>query len=289
MDRVMAFRLPVTGHPRAVVTSDYGLCRARVCVGGRTAIEVCSPAELARGASAALEGCGLLALRAADGELELTLDGALAVREEDLAAPVSRSAWIHAWIALTGSLLGFIASGLYLQRARIRADPWAMKMALHMAGWHLLLTLTLFPASVLGQRTGIRAVQTVSALFFAIHVGLALCNTTPVPGEGGLPWIASLNAASGLAFLIAALYGRVAFRDMDPEASLSGPGHRRFLKIRPRAGRARPRSPRASSPEHTARSLPPRGSGRWWLPPRRSPPAGSRTRSLRAETACHTW
>lgn len=223
MDRTMAFRLPLDGHPRAVVTSDYGLRRARVCLGGRIALEVVSAADLARGVAATLEGCGTLVLRAADGELELTLDGAPALREEDLTAPVSRSVWLHAWIALAGSLLGFVASGLYLHRARVFADPWAMKMALHMAGWHFLLAVSLFPASILGQRTGIRAVQAVSALFFAIHAGIAISNATPDPGHGSTPWVGLLNAASGVAFLGAAIYGQVAHRDMDPEVGLARP------------------------------------------------------------------
>ena len=211
MNRTLAFRLPVPGRPRAIVTSDYSLTRARVCVGGRTALDVRSSAQLALGACATLDCGGTLELRSDGGHLALTLDGAPAVLEEDLTAPVSRSAWLHAWIALAGSLLGFIASGLYVQRARAFADPWAMKMALHMAGWHLLLALTLFPASVLGQRAGIRAVQAISALFFAIHVGLALSNTHAQDAS-----VAAFNAGSGLAFLVATAYGQIAHRDMDP-------------------------------------------------------------------------
>ena len=72
--------------------------------------------------------------------------------------PISGSAWLHAWIALTGSVLGFVASYLYVGRAQTFSDQWAMQMAIHMAGWHLLLALTLFPASVWGQRPGIRSV-----------------------------------------------------------------------------------------------------------------------------------
>lgn len=211
MDQTFVFCLPAPGLPRVTVTSDYGLRRATVRMADRVALDVASPDELERGVAVEVPGYGVLALRTADGELALTLDGRPVRREDELTAPVSRSAWLHAWIALAGSLFGFLASALYVQRARAFADPWAMKMALHMAGWHLLLTLTLFPASVLGQRPGIRAVQAVSALFFAIHVGIALANTH---AEG--PWIAALNGASGLAFLGAAIYGQVAHRDMDP-------------------------------------------------------------------------
>lgn len=211
MDRTIVYRLPAPGLPRVLVTSDYGLRRAHVTFRDSVALAVESAEGLVRGATAELPGLGTLSLQAQDGELALTLDGRAVRREDELCAPVSHSAWVHAWIALLGSLFGFIASALYVARARAQADPWAMKMALHMAGWHLLLTLTLFPASVLGQRPGIRAVQAVSALFFAIHVGLALANAQ---AEG--PWIACLNALSGFAFLAAAVYGQVAHRDMDP-------------------------------------------------------------------------
>ena len=92
-----------------------------------------------------------------------------------------------------------------------------------MAGWHLLLTLTLFPASVWGQRTGIRVVQGVSLMVFLIHAGIAIANLgPPEPGEPTDAWIASLNAASGLLFLVTALYGRRAYRDMDPGSALRG-------------------------------------------------------------------
>ena len=50
----------------------------------------------------------------------------------------------------------------------------------------------------------------VSGVFFAIHLGLALANVEEGPG------IAVLNAASGLCFLVAVVYGQRAWTDMDP-------------------------------------------------------------------------
>jgi hypothetical protein len=88
-------------------------------------------------------------------------------------------------------------------------------MGLHMAGWHLLLTLTLFPASVWGQRIGIRVVQAVSLVFFLIHAGIATANLDMAD-----PAIAVLNALSGLLFGAATLYGQRAHRDMDPIRAL---------------------------------------------------------------------
>src|SRR5262249_33042804 len=148
-------------------------------------------------------------------DVRLLFDGAEVMREDRMRAPISRSVWIHAFLALGGSLFGFIASALYVRRAGLSQDPWAMKMALHMAAWHLLLVLTLFPLSVFGQRVGIRVVQCVSLLFFCIHVGIAVANTGPA-FDG--PWIALLNGASGVAFLAAAIYGSRAWADMDPLA-----------------------------------------------------------------------
>ena len=116
---------------------------------------------------------------------------------------------------------GFAASYLYLLKAGTLHTDWEVKMGQHMAGWHLLLTFTLFPASVWGQRLGIRAVQLVSALFFCIHLGIALANLGPAavatPYDAG---IAILNAASGTLFLLTVLYGFRAYRDMDPIAAL---------------------------------------------------------------------
>ena len=63
--------------------------------------------------------------------------------------------------------------------------------------------------------------QWVSPLFFLIHAGLALANLGPSDApEPNSPWIAGLNALSGLLFLVAAVYGNRAYRDMDPVAAL---------------------------------------------------------------------
>lgn len=215
MDRTIAFLLPLPGSPRAVVLTDYGLRRAELAIRGATALATESELDLQQGIRAHVPELGLLELRAADGELALTLDGRPALREDLAARPVVDAAWRHAWIALAGSLLGFLASSLYLERARAFGDPWALKMALHMAGWHLLLAVTLFPASVLGRGTGIRGVQSVSALFFAIHLGIACANLNVDPVRSDGPWIAMLNAASGIAFLAAVLYGQIAYRDAE--------------------------------------------------------------------------
>ncbi|MEQ9503993.1 MAG: hypothetical protein RIT81_44470 [Deltaproteobacteria bacterium] len=128
----------------------------------------------------------------------------------------SRSAWIHATQALLASFAGFVASWLYLVKAEEQADAWAMKMGIHTAGWHLLLTLTLFAASVWGQRIGIRAVQFVSLVFFCIHAGMAIANfVDPSPLDG--PGIAVFNAISGIFFFVAVVYGNTAARDMTPK------------------------------------------------------------------------
>ena len=110
---------------------------------------------------------------------------------------------------------GFAASWFYLVKAEALHDDWARKMGQHTLGWHLLLTFTLFPLSVWGQRPGIRAVQLVSLLFFCIHAGMALANS-----DLGDPWIASFNALSAILFLASVVYGNRAHRDMDPLAAL---------------------------------------------------------------------
>jgi len=219
MERRIDFRLPLPGHPRAIVVTDYRLSRAALVVDGQTLLEATSRAELAAGVSARLRAASPATITvrvlpvAAD--VQLFLDGEEVPPADALRAPISRSAWIHATIALVGSLFGFAAGWLYVRRAGASGDPWAMKMATHMAGWHLLLVLTLFPTSILGQRAGIRAVQVVSAVFFLIHLGIAVANAIdPSAGEG--PWIAILNAASGAGFLFAVLFGQRAHADMDP-------------------------------------------------------------------------
>jgi hypothetical protein len=212
----LAFRLPLPGLPRALFVTDYGLRGGQLLVDDVVVLDVRSSEELARGVSTPLGGTKKrIAVHAVDGQLRLALDGIEVRPEEDLRAETSRSAWIHGFVALAGSAFGFIASYLYVLRAEALGDPWPMRMALHMAAWHLLLTLTLFPASVWGQRVGIRAVQAVSLLFFAIHVGIALSNAGAAEVETSA-WIALLNAASGLAFLAAVIYGQRAHADMDP-------------------------------------------------------------------------
>lgn len=211
----VAFRLP--DARRLIFVSDYSLCGGQVLLEDRVLIDARSTEALARGATGRLDA-GVLTLRATDpDDIRLALDGAEIVREDRMRAPISRSAWIHAFLALGGSLFGFLASWLYVRRAGLLSDPWALKMALHMAAWHLLLVLTLFPLSVYGQRIGIRVVQATSLLFFCIHVGIAVANTGPA-FDG--PWIAIFNAVSGVAFLCAAIYGSRAYRDMDPLASV---------------------------------------------------------------------
>jgi hypothetical protein len=213
----VAFRLPTPDARRLVFVSDYGLRGGRVLLGDRVLVEAASSAALARGVSGQLpDSARVLTLQATDpADVQLRLDGEEVSPEDRLRAPISRSAWLHAFLALGGSAFGLVASWLYLRRAGLANDPWAMKMALHMAAWHLLLTLTLFPLSVFGQRVGIRAVQGTSLIFFCIHVGIAVANTGSA-FDG--PWIAVFNGASGLAFLAAAVYGSRAYADMDPLA-----------------------------------------------------------------------
>ena len=176
-ERQIAFRLPLDGLPRAVFVTDYGLRHGRLIVNGSVVLEAPSRDSLEGGLSVELPGrTNRLTVRAVDDDVELSVDGVTARREDELRAPSSRSAWIHGWIALAGSAFGFIASYLYVLRANAEGDAWSMRMALHMAAWHLLLSLTLFPASVWGQRIGIRMVQATSLVFFVIHVAIAFSN-----------------------------------------------------------------------------------------------------------------
>jgi hypothetical protein len=222
----LRFRLPLEGWPRALVETSYGFHGAVVRIDGREVLSAPDREALLRGVSGRVPGhAGELRLSLevdADDRRELILEvnGVEALREDRLAARPSRSAWIHAWGALAASFFGFVASYLYLLRAQATGDPWPMKMGVHTAGWHLMLTLTLFPASVWGQRLGIRAVQLVSLVFFCIHVGMAIANTGGDDPEYGI-WIALFNAASGLLFLFALVYGQVAHRDMDPSRALT--------------------------------------------------------------------
>jgi hypothetical protein len=150
-------------------------------------------------------------------DLCVLVAGRPAPREDRTRLSPSRSAWAHAFLALAASAAGFAASWLYLERSEVEQSVHAFKMAYHMAGWHLLLTFTLFPASVWGQRVGIRSVQVVSAVFFAIHACIALVNALdPAAMSTNDQWIAIWNAVSGIFFLAAVFYGNTAFRDMDP-------------------------------------------------------------------------
>ena len=220
------FRLPVDGWPRAVFESDYTYDGGRLVVDDHAVVRAATREQLERGVRGCLAGGGAdVAVRLVVGErtpeLQLWVDGRPALREDGLRARPTRSAWVHACLALAASAAGFTASYLYLIKAQTLQNDWALKMANHMAGWHLLLTFSLFPASVWGQRAGIRAVQWVSLLFFFIHAGIALANSGPAdPGSPDDLWIAIWNATSGACFLAASVYGNCAYRDMDPVAAL---------------------------------------------------------------------
>lgn len=216
-DLAIAFRLPLPGWPRAVFESNYSFRGGRLVVDGAEVVTAATRDELERGVSGAIDGVPV-DVRLVDHTIAVTAAGAAAPREDRLRAPPSRSAWIHAVQALAGSAAGFVASYLYLRKADALTDAWSHKMGIHMAAWHLLLTFTLFPASVWGQRIGIRIVQLVSFLFFAIHAGIAIANTGASFSE--TPGIAIFNAASGALFLVATFYGNRAHRDMDPVAAL---------------------------------------------------------------------
>jgi hypothetical protein len=216
----IAFRLPLDGWPRALFRGDYGYRHGSLSVDGAEVLSTTSRDELergvedTRGASSAPIRMELLDRNGVP-TLHVSAGGRAAVREDAVWARPTRSAWVHATIALAGSAAGFAASYFYLVKAEALHSVWADKMGLHTAGWHLLLTFTLFPASVWGQRTGIRAVQLVSLVFFAIHAGIALANS-----DLGDPAIAFFNALSGAFFLVSVIYGNRAHRDMDPVAAL---------------------------------------------------------------------
>jgi len=220
-DLEIAFRLPVSGWPRALFRSDYRYRRGSLSVDGAPILRADSREDLERGVEASPDRAGgapvrmELLYRNGIPELHVQVAGRPAVRENEVWARPTRSAWIHACIALAGSAAGFAASYCYLVEAEAIHSAWATKMGQHTGGWHLLLTFTLFPASVWGQRIGIRAVQLVSLLFFCIHVGIALANS-----DLGSPAIAFFNALSGLLFLASVIYGNRAYRDMDPVVAL---------------------------------------------------------------------
>ena len=231
-DLEIAYRLPVGNWQRALFRSNYRYDGGSLVVGDEVVLRADSREQLEHGVDGVLPGSGrrvAMRLRVSNGVpcIEILADGKPAPAEAKLAAPPSRSAWMHAVIALCASAFGLIASWLYLLKAIDLDSPWAMKMGHHMAGWHLLLTVSLFPASVWGQRVGIRSVQFISFVFFCIHAGIALANlgTSDASNPDDL-WIALFNALSGVFFLWAVFYGQRAFRDMDPVSAL-------------RAGRAR--------------------------------------------------
>jgi hypothetical protein len=214
----ITFRLPLEGWPRAVFRSDYGYRGGILTAFGTQILHAASREALEHGTFGHAKGASVAMRLVEHGGapvLCVTADGKEAVREERIWAKPTRSAWIHACIALAGSAAGFAASWFYLVKAAELHDDWARKMGQHTAGWHLLLTLTLFPASVWGQRIGIRAVQVVSFVFFCIHAGMALANS-----DLGDPAIALFNAVSGALFLASTIYGNTAHRDMDPVAAL---------------------------------------------------------------------
>ncbi len=212
---VINFRLP---SGRAIFESDHLFSRGRLTDGNATIFEFDGTAN--RELTTTWQGHELAlmlpeATTPDPNDLALVVDGEPALREDRMRLSASRSAWMHAFIALFASFAGFVASYLYMVKADASSDAWALKMGIHTAGWHLLLTLTLFPASVWGQRIGIRAVQFVSFVFFCIHLGIAIANfVDPSPHDG--PWIAIFNALSGAFFLGAVFYGQRAHRDMNP-------------------------------------------------------------------------
>ena len=223
-DLSIAYRLPVAGWPQAVFESDYQLAGGSLRVGAEAVAVAADRGALERGVTGVYDGHRIAVRLVMDGHIpgvEVDVDGRMAPRESTLRPRPSRSAWTHALIALAASAAGFVASYLYLQKAWALDSAWSLKMANHMAGWHLLLTFTLFPASVWGRRLGIRSVQVTSALFFAIHLGIAIANfVNPDPIHAGSVWIAVWNAVSGACFLLAVVYGNVAWRDMDPARAL---------------------------------------------------------------------
>jgi hypothetical protein len=214
------FRLPVEGWPLAVFQSDYGYRDSVLTMDGVPLLRARRDA-LEQGVEGRLPGAEGAPLRMQltehDGVpiIEVRAAGREAVREDRVWARPTLSAWVHAILALAGSAAGFAASYFYLVKAAEHQDAWALKMGQHTAAWHLLLTVTLFPASVWGQRIGIRAVQVVSLVFFLIHLGIALANSDLAD-----PLIALCNAASGVFFLASTVYGNRAHRDMDPVSAL---------------------------------------------------------------------
>jgi hypothetical protein len=213
--------LPLESLPSACVHTDYLYGGARLEVDGRNVLEAANRKTLERGVCGRLPGGEQVEMQfvAATRELVVRVDGRRALRADRLRAGISPSVWLHAAIALAGSAAGFVASWLYLHKAAALHSDWAAKMGQHTFGWHILLTLTLFPASILGQRLGIRLVQGVCLVFCFIHAGMAIANIVSPDAASPLdPWIAGFNAASGLFLGAAVVVGQRAYRDMDPVA-----------------------------------------------------------------------
>jgi hypothetical protein len=225
-EQEIVFRLPIDGWPPAVFEGPFGFDGGQLVAAGRPVLRAQSRADLERGVEGLLPQTGArismkLVPEGHGADIVVAVDDRPALRQDRLRARPTRSAWLHAILALAGSAAGFVASALYLRQATLLHSDWALKMGDHMAGWHLLLTFTLFPASVWGQRIGIRAVQGIALLFFLIHAGIAIANLGPGdPSDPTDGTIAFFNAASGALFLAAALYGNRAFRDMDPVEAL---------------------------------------------------------------------
>lgn len=221
-----AYLLPLPGWPRAVFCSAYGYDGAELRVADAVVLRTSTRADLEAGVHERLpRSSAEVAMCLAPNErgtpiVRVTVDGRPALEEGAVRARPTPSVWIHASIALAASAAGFVASYVYLLRAAAQEGDWALKMARHMAGWHLLLVVTLFPASVWGQRVGIRAVQWTSALFFAIHAGIAIANLGADTATDHGSAIALFNGLSGVFFLASVGYGNRAHRDMDPVAAL---------------------------------------------------------------------
>lgn len=217
----IVYRLPLAGWPRAVFKAGFGYENARLTVDGQRVLLTATKEDLESGVEGDLRSGDSVAMQLTDNGLVVAVNGKRARREDRIFAKPTRSAWIHAVIALFASAAGFTASAFYLARSSAleKLDPlssvWAYKMGIHTLGWHLLLTLTLFPASVWGQRFGIRAVQVVSLVFFFIHVGIAAANADMSDTA-----IAIFNAVSGLFFAVSVVYGQRAYKDMDPIRAL---------------------------------------------------------------------
>lgn len=213
-DQVLLYLRPDGG--RIEVRTSYLYDGATVHWDGDQVLALADRAAFLAGAQVRVGADELSVVLRDDGvrvpEPELVLNRAPLVRQDRARRATSGPVYLHSFLALFGSFAGFAASYLYLLRSENYDDPWALKMALHMGAWHLLLTLTLFPAALFGGRIGVRIAQLASLLFFAIHLGIGLANLDAgTLLKDGWP-IALLNAASGLFFALAVLSGQPAVR-----------------------------------------------------------------------------